>query len=81
MQGGRGHRAVYYTSPLSFILIQDSYSLAQQLFLDFFKILICWFIKLMVLTPNSTEGVILCVIIGDVHQFTGHCLIPIVSLH
>ena len=30
--------------------------------------------------PNistTTEGVILCIIIVDVHQFIGHCLIPL----
>ena len=25
----------------------------------------------------NTEGVILCIIIGNVHQFIGHCLIPL----
>ncbi len=25
----------------------------------------------------STEGAILCIIIGDVHQFIGNCLIPL----
>ena len=26
---------------------------------------------------QSTEEVILCIIIGDIHQFIGHCLIPV----
>ena len=28
---------------------------------------------------QSTEGVILCIIFVDVHQFIGHCLIPLDS--
>ena len=40
-----------------------------------------WIIKMSVQTflplqIKSTEGVILCIIIVDVHQFIGHCLIP-----
>ena len=50
--GGRGHWAVYYASPQSFILAL-SYSLAQQLW----GILIGWFIK----CPNfSTKCLIYC---------------------
>ena len=41
----------------------------------------CWSIKLLSKRFNyklykSTEGVILYIIIGDAHQFIGHCLIP-----
>ena len=33
-----------------------------------------WLIKPLI---ESAEGVILCIIIGDVHSFIGHCLIPL----
>ena len=40
--------------------------------------MICWIIKFSVQTfQQSSEGVILCVIIGEVHQFIGHRLIPL----
>ena len=39
---------------------------------DFYWILIGCFIKLVV-QKISTEGVILYIIIGDGHQFIGHC--------
>ncbi len=66
----RGQWAVYCTSPQSLAQLYN--------FWDFQLILIGWF-KLSVQTFLTTkEGVILCVIIGDVivHQFVGHCLIP-----
>ena len=44
---------------------------------SFWGILIGWFIKLSV--QNFQLLVILCVNIGYVHQFIGHCLIPLDS--
>ena len=65
-QGGRGHWAVYYTSTQSSII-------------TFF--LIGWSIKSSVPTFQPpiviAEGIILCIIIGDVHKFIDHCLIPL----
>ena len=74
MQGGRGHWSVYYTSPQSFI-IKVSYSLAYQLW-GLKRILIGWFIELSVQTLQPLI-VILCIIIGHLHQFFDHCFIPL----
>ena len=45
--------------------------------------MIGWFINLSVQTFQplivTQEGLILCIIIEDVHQFIGHCLIPLDS--
>ena len=63
-QEWRGHLAVYYTSPQSFILtFPCSYS--KQAFIE------------LNVSTTTTGGVILCIIIGDVHQFKSHCLIPL----
>ena len=45
------------------------------------KVIIDWLNELAVSNPfiqylSSKEGVILCIINGNVHQFIGHCLIP-----
>ena len=69
----RGHWAVYYTSPQSFI-ITFSYSLHWQLW-RLLNFCIGWFIKLSVQTP--TEGKMLCIINEESHQFNGYCLIPL----
>ena len=66
-QGMRGHWDVYYTS----FLIRWLNNCGD----------IGWFIKMSVKTIHpligSIQGIILCIIIGDVHQSIGHCLIPL----
>ena len=78
VQEERGHWTVYYTSPQS-LIITISYPLALQPWTLGF--LIVWLIYLSVETTQSliasTEGVIMCIITGDVHQFIGHCFIPL----
>ena len=59
---------VYYTNPQCFI-ITLSYSLAT---LGTWVNLTGWLIKLSV---QTFQQLILSIIIGDVYQFTGHCLI------
>ena len=65
----------FCTSPQSFI-IPLSYLLAEQLWG-------LWFIMLMVHTFQSQilsiEEEILYILIGDVYQFIGHCLISLDS--
>ena len=67
--------------PQSFfkILSEGSYLLAPLE--GHLWILIGWFIKLSFQSFNqklsSTEEVIVCIIIGEVNQFIGHCLIPL----
>ncbi len=72
-QGGRGHWAVYYTS-LQSSIIKFSNLLAYQLWGHFIEFWLVqgWFNKLSVQTfqPLFIERIILCIIIGDVHQFT-----------
>ncbi len=67
---------MYYTSPQSFI-ITFSYSLTLGTSV---KLIVC-FIKLSDQTFQPlilrSERVILRYIIGNVHQFIGHCLIPL----
>ena len=53
-----------------------SYSLLCNL-RDFYLILIVSFIELKLFA----EGVILCIIIGNVHQFIDHFLIPLDPCH
>ena len=56
-----------------------------QISLFFIIFLIVWFIKLNVQAFHPliviSEGVILCIIIGDVHQFICYCLIPLDLLY
>ena len=51
---------------------------------DFYQILIGWLIEFSVHTLQpillSPEGVILCILILDVHQIIGHCIIPLYLL-
>ena len=53
---------------------------------DLYLILIVWIIQLNISTVqplivlNLQRGVIVCIIIGNVHQSIGHCLIPDSSL-
>ena len=79
IQGGSGHWAVYYTSLQSFT-ITFTYSLAYQLW-GLFIDLIGWIIKRCLFLSNSflwdTEWLILFIIIGVIHKFIGHCLIPL----
>ena len=77
VQGGRGHWAVYYTSLPSFI-ITFSYQLAQQLW-GLLLNLYGWFIKFVSKRFNHAIIVIYrrCIIIGEVNQFLGNCLIPL----
>ena len=48
---------------------------------DFIEIFIGWFIKLSIQTfqllIEIKEGLTLCIIIEDVHQFISHCLISL----
>ena len=78
-QRERGQWAVYYTSLQSFT-ITFSYSLAYQLW-GLFIDLIGWIIKRCLFVSNSflwdTEWLIMFIIIGVIHQFIGHCLIPL----
>ena len=75
-QVGRGHWAVYYSSPQSFtIMFYLSFALQLwELLLTF-----DWLVHLVecpnVSTTNNTKVVILCDII--VQQFISHCLIPL----
>ena len=70
-KGGRGHWAFYYTSPQSIFLIR-----LLKNFGDYYIILIGWFIKLSVRIFQPL--IVICVSsIWDVHQFSGHCLIPL----
>ena len=75
LTGMREHWAFYYNSPQS-LLIKFSYSLAQQLLLNLYWLFhyISKHINKLLL---STEGIILCISNGDVHQYIGHCLIPL----
>ena len=71
---GRGHWAVYYTSPQSFI-IAFSYLLAQQLrglSLNFGNLSVKTFQPLIVLYRRVNRVYHL----WDVQQFIVHCLIP-----
>ena len=79
LQRGKGHWAVYYTCPQSFI-ITFSYSFVGStnfgtiLNFDLFvKLSVYNFQPLIVIYRRG----ILCIIIGGVHQFIGHCLIPL----
>ena len=75
-QIGRGHWIGYYTSPQRF-LMTFSYYLAQQLWGNFIEFWLIgsqsWVSKRF--NQNFTDGIILCIIIGDIHIFVGHCLI------
>ena len=71
--GGRGHWAVYYPSPQSFII-------TFPYLLEYYFILIGWLFKLSInfnQKLKSTDRVILCITIGDVYQFISQCLIPL----
>ena len=80
LQGGRGHWAVYYTSPQSFsIMFLIPYWLNNfEANFEFWLVgSWSWVSKRFKHLLQSSEGVIFCNIIGDVHQFMGHCLIPL----
>ena len=68
-QGGRGHWAVYYTSSQSFI---KTIGLTA---LETFNIKY-WLVGSLGECP-TIEGIILWIIIGDIHQYIGNCLIPL----
>ena len=77
-QGGRGNWAVYYTSPWCFI-ITLSYSLTiLWTFIEFWLVgSLSWVFKSVSTTNfNLQRGYFLCIMIGDVNEFIGHCLIP-----
>ena len=71
-QGGRGYWTVYYASPQS-CMITFSYSFAQQLW-ELLLNLIGWFIKLSIqmFQPLIIINRMLCIIIGNLHQFINH---------
>ena len=73
--GGRKHWAVYYTSPKRFLIRW------LNSFGDFYWLLIGGFIKLSVQTFQPLiviyKSCNLYIIIGNVHQFIGHSLIPL----
>ena len=69
-QGGRGHWEVYYTSPQSFII--TFLTRLFNNFWDFYRIMICWFIKLSV---QRFQPLILTY--NFVHHCIGHCFIPL----
>ena len=76
-QGGRGHWPVYFTRPQSFIipnvfLIRWLNKFGNLINFD-------WLVFDIECSNVSTteEGLIVCIVIGDVHQFIRHCLIPL----
>ena len=78
-RGGGGQWSVYYTSSQNFIItffiswLKNFGNFNEFWFVDsislVFKRCNHWFL--------STEGFILCLVIGDVHHLIGHCLIPL----
>ena len=70
----RGQSDVYYTVPKSY----DNVFLFVGLIT--LGTLENWLVNQIERFNNyfsSTEGAILCIIIGDIHPFIGHCLIPL----
>ena len=74
--GGKGLWAVYFTSPQSFIILvrwPNNFGTVIEFCLVGS---LCWVSKCFNHWLYSSEGVILCIINGDVHRFVGQCLIP-----